>query len=155
MQIAATPLADDPIPTTFVVNHPESGTCVWNDILPSPNVARFRDPQMDGEDSPQWTLYRLFVLNMALQLFDGVATYQGLRIGFQEANPILLHGFGTAGVLPTLLFYKAYACALLVMLHRITPARLGIPVMKGLAAVYCIFSLGPWLGKFASVVAHF
>lgn len=109
---------------------------------------------MGSEETPQVTLYRLFVLNMALQLFDGVATYQGLRIGFQEANPLLLQAFGQIGVLPTLVLYKTYACALLVMLLRITPAHLGVPIMKGLAAVYCVFSLGPWLGKFASVVAH-
>lgn len=105
-------------------------------------------------EQTQNNLYRLFVLNMALQLFDGVATYQGLRVGFEEANPILLQAFGLIGVLPTLILYKAYACGLLVVLHRVTPARLGVPIMQGLAAVYCIFSLGPWLGKFASVAAH-
>jgi hypothetical protein len=109
---------------------------------------------MISVDNPQVTLYRLFVLNMALQLFDGVATYQGLRVGFQEANPILIQAFALIGVLPTLVLYKAYACGLLVVLHRVTPARLGIPIMQGLAAVYCVLSLGPWLGKFASVAAH-
>jgi hypothetical protein len=110
---------------------------------------------MQYEEAAQMTLYRLFVLNMALQLFDGVATYQGLQIGFQEANPILVQAFSQIGILPTLVLYKAYACGLLVILHRVTPARLGVPIMKGLAAVYCIFSLGPWLGKFASAAAHF
>ncbi len=105
-------------------------------------------------DGQQLALYRLFVLNMALQLFDGVATYQGLRVGFQEANPILVQAFSHIGVLQTLVLYKAYACGLLVVLHRITPARIGVPIMRGLAAVYCLFSLGPWLGKFASVAAH-
>ena len=65
------------------------------------------------------------------------------------------HLFAHIGVAETLVLYKAYACGLLVMLHRITPPRVGIPIMRGLAAVYCVFSLGPWLGKFASVVAHF
>ncbi|MFN8642789.1 MAG: hypothetical protein U0802_14485 [Candidatus Binatia bacterium] len=32
------------------------------------------------------TSTRLLLLNLALQLFDGVATYQGLRIGVREAN---------------------------------------------------------------------
>jgi hypothetical protein len=99
-------------------------------------------------------LYRLLVLNMALQLFDGVATYQGLGLGFQEANPILIRAFANIGVLETLLLYKAYACGLLLVLYRLTPARLGIPILRGLAAVYCVFSLGPWLGKFISVAAH-
>jgi len=109
---------------------------------------------MQHDEAAQMTLYRLFVLNMALQLFDGVATYQGLQIGFKEANPILVQAFSHVGILPTLVLYKAYACGLLVILHRVTPARLGVPIMKGLAAVYCIFSLGPWLGKFASAAAH-
>lgn len=109
---------------------------------------------MSSPDLQRVTLYKLFVLNMALQLFDGVATYQGLRVGFREANPILLQAFAHVGVLETLVFYKAYACGLLVILHRVTPAHVGVPIMRGLAAVYCVFSLGPWLGKFASVAAH-
>src|SRR5215470_13919940 len=96
-------------------------------------------------------LYRLLLLNLALQLFDGVATYQGLRVGVREANPILLAAFGLLGVGPTLLLFKAKACGLLVLLHRATPARVGIVVLRALAAVYCVLSLGPWLGKFASL----
>ena len=102
----------------------------------------------------QSPLYQLFVVNTALQLFDGVATYQGVRVGFSEANPILAQAFNHIGVLPTLLLYKAYACCLLIVLFRVTPARLGIPVMQGLAAYYCVLSLGPWLGKLASIAAH-
>ena len=96
-------------------------------------------------------LYRLLVLNLALQLFDGVATYQGLRLGIGEANPILLAAFHLIGVGPALLLFKAKACGLLVLLHRATPARVGIVVLRGLAAVYCVLSLAPWLGKFASI----
>lgn len=98
-------------------------------------------------------LHRLFVLNMALQLFDGVATYQGMALGFREANPLLISAFGVIGVGQTLLLYKAYACGLLVVLTRIAPPSVAIPVMRGLAAIYCTFSLAPWLGKFASLVA--
>jgi hypothetical protein len=96
-------------------------------------------------------LYRLLILNLALQMFDGVATYQGLRLGFHEANPILLFAFGLLGVGPALLLFKAKACGLLVLLHRATPARVGITVLRALAAIYCVLSLGPWLGKFASL----
>jgi len=98
-------------------------------------------------------LQRLFVLNMALQLFDGVATYQGILLGFREANPLLVSAFGVIGVGQTLLLYKAYACGLLVVLKGAAPPRVGIAVMRGLAAVYCTFSLAPWLGKFASLAA--
>lgn len=98
-------------------------------------------------------LYRLLVLNLALQLFDGVATYQGLRLGFREANPLLIAAFDLLGVGPALLLFKAKACGLLVLLHRATPARIGVTVLRVLAAVYCVFSLGPWLGKFVSLAA--
>jgi hypothetical protein len=98
-------------------------------------------------------LYRLLLLNLSLQLFDGVATYQGLRLGFKEANPILLAAFGLIGVGPALLLFKAKACGLLVLLHHAAPRRIGVIVMRALAAVYCVFSLGPWLGKFASLAA--
>ena len=96
-------------------------------------------------------LYRLLVLNVALQLFDGVATYQGLRLGFNEANPLLTAAFGLLGVGPALLLFKAKACGLLMLLHRATPARVGITVLRALAAIYCVLSLGPWLGKFISL----
>lgn len=99
-------------------------------------------------------LYRLLLLNLALQLFDGVATYQGLRLGVKEANPILVAAFGFLGVGPALLLFKAKACGLLVLLHATAPAAVGVTVMRALAAVYCVFSLGPWLGKFASFAAN-
>src|SRR6185369_9225983 len=38
-------------------------------------------------------LGKLLVLNLLLQLFDGIATYQGLQVGFREANPLLLRAF--------------------------------------------------------------
>ena len=98
-------------------------------------------------------LYRLLLLNLALQLFDGVATYQGLNNGVREANPILVAAFGLLGVGPALLLFKAKACGLLVLLHRTAPPPVGVTVMRALAAIYCVFSLGPWLGKFASIAA--
>jgi hypothetical protein len=104
-------------------------------------------------DPVQDTLHRLLILNLALQLFDGVATYQGLRVGFREANPVLIAAFEVIGVGPALLLFKAKACGLLVLLHRATPAHVGVVVMRTLAAVYCVLSLGPWLGKFASLAA--
>jgi hypothetical protein len=108
-----------------------------------------------GQSDPvRLHLYRLLLLNLALQLFDGVATYQGLRLGVKEANPILVTAFGLLGVGPSLLLFKAKACGLLVLLHSTAPAAVGVAVMRALAAIYCVFSLGPWLGKFASLAAN-
>lgn len=108
-------------------------------------------PAITRTGTAEIRLHRLLILNLALQMFDGVATYQGLRLGVREANPILLAAFNLLGVAPALLLFKANACGLLVLLRRAAPARVGIAVLRGLAAVYCVLSLGPWLGKFASL----
>lgn len=96
-------------------------------------------------------LGKLLVLNLLLQAFDGVATYQGLAVGFREANPLLVRAFLWVGPGATLLTVKVAACAILLMLHQTVPPRVGRPAMRFLAAVYCLFSLGPWLGKFVSL----
>jgi hypothetical protein len=101
-------------------------------------------------DSPPKEIYDLFVLNIALQLFDGVATYQGVRLGWSEANPLLVASFQTLGIGPALLLYKAKACGLLLLLER-APLQIGVFSMRALAAVYAVFSLAPWLAKFLSI----
>ncbi len=98
------------------------------------------------------TVYQLFVLNLALQLFDGIATYEGLRMGCGEANPLLLSIFPHLGVGLALLIFKAKACLLLVFLlwQRRHPA---VPwVLVFLACIYELFSFIPWSVKFAGFV---
>ena len=34
-------------------------------------------------------VYPLFLLNVVLQLFDGLSTYQGVQLGWQESNPLV------------------------------------------------------------------
>ena len=93
-------------------------------------------------------VYDLFVLNIALQLFDAVATYQGLQVGCKEANPILASAFQSFGVVPALLLFKAKACGLLFFLNRSRAHhRLVTPALAILAGVYSVFSLAPWLAK--------
>lgn len=95
----------------------------------------------------------LLILNLALQLFDGVATYSGLQVGFREGNPLLVAMFAKIGVGPALLLFKAKACGLLLLVHQTAPARLGIRVLTLLAAVYGVMSLGPWLAVFIGLAA--
>src|SRR5262245_8557853 len=132
------------MPTAMLLCWTSAPRSPFNRVVDS-SVAAVQTRDVDAH------VYRLLILNLALQLFDGVATYQGLRLGFQEANPILVAAFGALGVGPALLLFKAKACGLLVLLHRATPARVGIPVLRTLAAIYCVLSLGPWLGKFISL----
>lgn len=98
-------------------------------------------------------VHELFLLNIALQLFDGVATYWGLRLGFREGNPLLLAAFSTLGVQTTLVLFKAQACAILLLLYRYRHHSL-VPIALFLVAVaHIAFSLLPWSWKFLSVLA--
>jgi hypothetical protein len=106
------------------------------------------------EPAPNTHLYQLFLLNLVLQMFDGIATYSGVQLGFGEANPFLRYTFGVLGVGPTLLLFKAKACGLLLLLHRRAPRRLCTQALRLLAAVYCVFSLGPWLAKFLALLTQ-
>ena len=98
-------------------------------------------------------LSRLLVLNLLLQVFDGVATYQGLRLGWREANPLLLTAIGAVGVGPALLLFKMKACGLLIFLRRVPPRPIAIAALQVVAFVHCLLSLGPWLGKFLALAA--
>jgi hypothetical protein len=99
-------------------------------------------------------VYDLFVLNIALQLFDAVATYQGLQFGFGEANPLLRNAFELFGVLPALLQFKAVACGLLFLMNRHPTHGVVAGALTATAGVYSVFSLCPWLGKFAVLFAQ-
>jgi hypothetical protein len=106
----------------------------------------------DAAHSGQVRIYQLLLLNIALQLFDGIATYEGLRLGWQEGNPLLLTAFAYLGIGPALLLFKAKACGLLILLHRFS-YRPGVPAVLGLlAGAYGMFSLVPWTAKFFSLL---
>ena len=135
------------------------------------NVARQRSAGMKGLDgavatrmvevhalrtspSAHTTVYRLFILNILLQVFDGVATYSGLHLGIREANPLLVGAFHLWGVVPTLLFFKANACVLLLFVYRLAAEQLAMPALAALAAVYAVCSLIPWLGMLFGLFAY-
>ena len=85
----------------------------------------------------------LVVLNLALQLFDGIATY----IGWQqhgEMNPILSAGFDHFGAGPTLFVAKATAI-LFVFVLASTPRRsLATGGLALTLTAYTVFSFVPW-----------
>lgn len=97
-------------------------------------------------------VYELFVLNIALQLFDAVATYEGLKVGWREGNPILVSAFAYFGVAPALLMFKAKACGLLFLLNRNPQHDLVAPALYVLATVYTAMSLVPWVWKFSGLL---
>ena len=95
--------------------------------------------------------YELFLLNIALQLFDGMATYAGVQMGVAEANKLLCSAFVTWGVGRSLILFKAFACGTLVLLYSNTREEMGRPALMLLAVVYCLCSLFPWWAKLVSL----
>ena len=95
----------------------------------------------------------LVVVNLALQLFDGVATYVGLNTGVTEGNPLLAWALGRIGATPALCLFKLQACACLLLLWRFRGHRFAVPALAFSAAVYIACSLAPWAATLASI--HF
>jgi hypothetical protein len=98
-------------------------------------------------------IHQLFLLNLALQLFDGVATYQGLRFHWTEGNPLLLNSFPYLGVGATLLLFKAKACGFLLILRRLAGAPFVYESFVILATAYTFFSFLPWMFRILSLLS--
>jgi hypothetical protein len=60
----------------------------------------------------------LVVVNLSLQVWDGLATYYGLSHGVQEGNPLLRSCMEYWGVGVTLVGAKSAACVFLVYLRE-------------------------------------
>ncbi len=86
----------------------------------------------------------LVLVNVALQVFDGVATYVGLRIGFGEANPLLATMVGTLGAGSALVLAKLEACACVLAVWLLGRSRLAAPALAFTAVAYVALSLAPW-----------
>ena len=96
-------------------------------------------------------LHQLFLLNLALQIFDGVATYHGLRF-WGEGNPLVANTIPYLGVAGTLCLFKAKACGFLVLLRRLAGEPLVYEAFVVLATVYTFFSFIPWLTRLLSLL---
>jgi hypothetical protein len=83
-------------------------------------------------------------VNLALQVFDGVATYVGLHAGMAEGNPLLAWALGQLGPASALCLFKLQACACLLLLWCVRRHRLVAPALVVSAAVYVVCSLAPW-----------
>ena len=102
--------------------------------------------------APRSLFYDLFLLNIVLQLFDGMATYAGVQMGVGEANQLLRNAFAVWGVGPSLILFKGLACGMLLLLYRNAGEEIGRPALTLLATVYCVCSLFPWWVKLISLV---
>ena len=94
-------------------------------------------------------LHELFVLNVALQLFDGVATWCGVA-HWPEGNPLVRAAMGVLGTQQALLLYKAQACACLLLLRRSAAPMLAVPVLRRYFEELGL-SFVPWMTRFLSL----
>ena len=94
-------------------------------------------------------LFALLMLNVALQLFDGLATYHGMRFGFGEGNPLLVEIMALVGPAAALILTKLYACGCLLGVWHVRHARLALPALVVIAVVYATCSLAPWSAALA------
>jgi hypothetical protein len=97
-------------------------------------------------------IHEIFLLNIALQLFDGVATYHGMPF-WGEGNPVLLTLVPYLGAGITLLLCKQIACGCLCILRRLEGRPFVFESLAGLAAVYGCFSFIPWMSRFLSLLS--
>ncbi len=97
-----------------------------------------------------WTIPALVIANLALQLFDGVATYLGWeRHG--ELNPILRAGFELWGAGPTLLVAKGAAVAFVLTLARTPRRSLAAFGLALTMSAYLALSFVPWAVRLMAV----
>jgi hypothetical protein len=78
-------------------------------------------------------------------VWDGLATYLGVQLGFPEGNPFLRTWMGDWGVGWALVSAKTTACGLLLLLRRLGDLFLSCVAMTFTAGLYFSFSFVPWL----------
>jgi len=97
-------------------------------------------------------LVALLLINLWLQLFDGIATYFGVAAGYGEGNPLVAASFGHLGVGPALCLAKSYACGCLLLIwHLRHRSALAGPALVGTAVAYLMASVAPWSVAFATL----
>lgn len=99
------------------------------------------------------TLAGLVLFNLALQVFDGLATYAGLRAGIAEGNPILAATMRHIGVTEALVLFKVEACAAVALIWIARRNRLALPALVACALAYLAGSVGPWTAAFVRLTA--
>ena len=102
-------------------------------------------------DVSEERLHQLFLLNLVLQMFDGVATYYGIT-HWGEGNPLIVSMMPTFGVGATLLLFKAKACGFLVVLRRLGGHRGVHESMVVLATAYTLLSFIQWMSRFLTML---
>ena len=65
------------------------------------------------------SLRNLLTFNLFLQFTDGLVSYQAFALGAIEANPMVAAGILNRGMVWGLLYSKAFACLLLLLIFAL------------------------------------
>ena len=86
---------------------------------------------------------RLLILNLLLQVFDGVMSYEVLSAGVGESNPLIHTAIVNWGVILGLFYHKILACVLLILIFVVGRKRelLATQALAITASVYTCFGL--------------
>jgi hypothetical protein len=69
-----------------------------------------------------------FLLNLVLQLFDGLLSYHALSAGVPEANPLVNSAISAWGIFWGLFYWKTLACVLLTVIFALRHKRRGLTI---------------------------
>ena len=84
-----------------------------------------------------------FILNLLLQVFDGLMSYHVLSEGVPEANPFVSRAISEWGVVWGLFYSKTFACVLLFLIFALRNRRRSLTIKAFIvtAAVYGCVSI--------------
>lgn len=92
-----------------------------------------------GRLSMHASLVQLLIVNLLLQLMDGLASYHIISAGIPEENPVVatfIHNWGVAG---GLLYGKLLGCALVILIFMLRH-RVGLVAQQGLTVLAYVYS---------------
>jgi hypothetical protein len=73
-------------------------------------------------------IWSYFLLNLLLQVFDGLLSYHALSEGVPEVNPLVRRVISEWGVAWGLFYAKAFACALLLLIFAFRNRRQSLTI---------------------------
>ena len=80
----------------------------------------------------------LLTFNLFLQLTDGVVSYQAFALGAIEANPVVSAAILNWGMILGLIYNKALACLLLLLIFALRRNRRSL-AMRGLTVTASVY----------------
>ena len=85
------------------------------------------------------SLVQLLVVNLLLQIVDGLASYHILAAGVPEENPVVATFITNWGVMGGLLYGKVLGCALVILIFLLRH-RVAVVATQGLTILAYVYS---------------